>query len=408
MKVKLFLASLVFATAGSSAFAQNAKLAVGPDVMQGYSCPDGRQIFVTRCRDESPDASCQYTEMSRPKNNGFQWEGARTRSDLLASLTGCSLKPAIFTNDGQIALNLSAPSPKPVQAAAPAPATTPPATNMTSTRQPVAASAPKQQSKEIWLLDSGPIVVENGCINGLPIVEKAIAQNPRDAGAFHHRGTCHYLARAYDKALADYTKGESLRTPPYWADPYSRGIALKELGRIEEAEAAFRRAIALDNKQASPFERLGTIFLDRKLYADALGAYDTALAIKPTNELANEGAAIARFHLGRYADAQPFFDEALRTRPDDRRARLYRAQNLDRLDRLDEALADINHVLAKNPDDSGGYMLRWQIYNRRERFAEAQAALEAALRIEPNNDGFKRNLEITRRNAQVQAARGGR
>jgi hypothetical protein len=80
----------------------NTILAVGPDA-GGYSCPDGRQIWVSRCYDQSAQASCQVVHLHQ-KNNGRNPETAATRAELLDGLRGCTLTPLEFGPTGSISL----------------------------------------------------------------------------------------------------------------------------------------------------------------------------------------------------------------------------------------------------------------------------------------------------------------
>jgi hypothetical protein len=68
------------AIALSAAAQGSAKLAVGPDA-GGYLCPDGRKIWVSRCYDQSAQASCQVVHL-HIKNNGLNPETASTRTEL--------------------------------------------------------------------------------------------------------------------------------------------------------------------------------------------------------------------------------------------------------------------------------------------------------------------------------------
>ena len=79
-----------------------ASLAVGPDA-GGYACPDGRQIWVSRCYDQSAQARCQVVHLHQ-KNNGFNPETSATRADLLVSLSECRLVPLEFGPGGSVSL----------------------------------------------------------------------------------------------------------------------------------------------------------------------------------------------------------------------------------------------------------------------------------------------------------------
>lgn len=91
---------LATATAASVTVAHGqSSLAVGPDA-GGYTCPDGREIYVSRCYDNSLTASCQFTRLDTPRRNGFQPESAATRSELLTSLRNCTVVPVKLDADG--------------------------------------------------------------------------------------------------------------------------------------------------------------------------------------------------------------------------------------------------------------------------------------------------------------------
>ncbi len=108
------------AIALSAAAQGSAKLAVGPDA-GGYLCPDGRKIWVSRCYDQSAQASCQVVHL-HVKNNGLNPETASTRTELLAGLKNCVLTPLEFTNSG---VNLLPPKSALPQQTAKAPAASP-------------------------------------------------------------------------------------------------------------------------------------------------------------------------------------------------------------------------------------------------------------------------------------------
>lgn len=124
-----------------SAHAQgSAKLAVGPDA-GGYLCPDGRKIWVSRCYDQSAQASCQVVHL-HIKNNGLNPETAATRTELLASLKNCAVTPLEFTNNGVSLVTPKTPQNKP-------PATTPQPETYT-----VEVPLPKARTALVWVAAS--------------------------------------------------------------------------------------------------------------------------------------------------------------------------------------------------------------------------------------------------------------
>jgi hypothetical protein len=117
-KIATILGCLI---AVAPAVAQAAKLAVGPDA-GGYLCPDGRQLYVKSCYDNSPDARCSVVLIHLPAQNGFQRESTETRSQLTPRLAACKVYPVAF-DKGVVSLVL--PKSAPPQQTAKAPTATP-------------------------------------------------------------------------------------------------------------------------------------------------------------------------------------------------------------------------------------------------------------------------------------------
>lgn len=108
--------------AAAPALAQGARLAVGPDD-GGYLCPDGRQLYVDGCFDNSPYANCAVINMHLPLNRmRWQVETTETRENLIAQVAACKVYPVEF-RDGIVSLVL--PKSVTTQQTANAPAVTP-------------------------------------------------------------------------------------------------------------------------------------------------------------------------------------------------------------------------------------------------------------------------------------------
>ena len=63
----------------------------------------------------------------------------------------------------------------------------------------------------------------------------------------------------------------------------NRGIALRDLGRFEEALAACDRAIEIDPRHAVAHTNRGNALRDLGRFEEALAAYDRAIEIDPRN-----------------------------------------------------------------------------------------------------------------------------
>jgi len=82
------------------------------------------------------------------------------------------------------------------------------------------------------------------------------------------------------------------------------------------AETASRRSIAVDPRDSSAWNNLGTSMIHRQLYAQAIEPLETALEIDPGHANAARNLGIARFGLGRYREAAASFERAAKANPD--------------------------------------------------------------------------------------------
>ena len=88
----------------AAANATNAKLAVGPDA-GGYLCPDGRQLYVKSCYDESSESRCGVVNMHLPPRSDYQVVTTEIRSEVLSRVAACKILPLQFMN-GTVSLVL--------------------------------------------------------------------------------------------------------------------------------------------------------------------------------------------------------------------------------------------------------------------------------------------------------------
>jgi len=79
--------------------------------------------------------------------------------------------------------------------------------------------------------------------------------------------------------------------------------ALFRLGKVPEAEQAFRAVLAKDPQDALSLAGLGAIQLSRNQPAEALKLYEQAKAIQPANPRVRQGVAIAQARLGHLPEA---------------------------------------------------------------------------------------------------------
>jgi hypothetical protein len=99
------------------------------------------------------------------------------------------------------------------------------------------------------------------------------------------------------------------------------GNTLQELGRLQEAEASYNKAIAIKPDLAEAHSNLGITLQELGRPEDAETSYKRAIAIKPDYEEAHYNLGVTLKGLGRLDDAETSFAQAIRLKPDHIKAR---------------------------------------------------------------------------------------
>jgi len=177
----------------------------------------------------------------------------------------------------------------------------------------------------------------------------------------------------------------ALKLDPDFADAHlSRGQALLELGRLEDARLACAAAAALRPRDALALLMLGTALRRLERLPDALDAFAQALTINPdySEALVSKGAILRE--MGRPADALPPLDRALALSPGYALAHSNRANALNDLKRFEEALAAAQRAISLDAKLVEAWIGCGNALRRLHRLAEALSAYERALELRPN------------------------
>lgn len=149
------------------------------------------------------------------------------------------------------------------------------------------------------------------------------------------------------------------KQPPPEADAdalFERGVELDEQGEVDEAAAAWRRAVEVDPAYGPAWYNLGVIAKDEGRWHDARELFDHALAHDPDDaaglhcrghvfqELGED--ALARADLAR---AIEIYGERLDDDPDDAEALFWRGAARARVGDRDAALADLAAAIEREP-----------------------------------------------------------
>jgi tetratricopeptide (TPR) repeat protein len=214
------------------------------------------------------------------------------------------------------------------------------------------------------------------------------------------------------------------------------GRHLEDEGRVDEAVAAHKKAIALDPQSAEVRAELAALYLRQSKAVEALEAADEALAVDPDNREANRVvgtiyAAVAdqgrklrptddpetypakgiealekarrdagfdinlELMLGRlyaqtgdFAKALPLLRHVVDDQPGYQEGAVLLSAVQERAGRTDEAIATLEATLRANPTYFGGQLRLAELYERNSRWAEAAEAFGRAQALNSRASGL--------------------
>ena len=178
------------------------------------------------------------------------------------------------------------------------------------------------------------------------------------------------------------------------------GNLLRELQRYAEAETSFREAIALDPKNAWPWDRLGDLLHDHlQRSAEAEAAYRKAIALDPKGAWPWNGLGNLLRNLQRYPEAETAFRESI-TRDPKNEWPWYNLGILlqEHLQRYAEAETAYREAIARDPKNIWPWKNLVNLYSDYlDRPSDAAEASDNVLRLDPSDDVVHQNRLFLRR-----------
>jgi tetratricopeptide (TPR) repeat protein len=209
-----------------------------------------------------------------------------------------------------------------------------------------------------------------------------IQMAPRNAAGFAHLGAL-LLEKGLWEEGADIL-GQSLKLDPRQPSMLSnRGTALMNLGRTDEAVECFEAAIRQKPRAEQPnnYNNLAIYLQSQGLLAEAIGAYDRAIALNPREPQLWGNRGIVMLLAQRPAEALNSLDKALALDPLYVDAITSRGVALYELDRPAEALEAFERALALQPDRSDTHNNKGLALNKMDRPQEALESVERAMAL---------------------------
>jgi Flp pilus assembly protein TadD len=162
------------------------------------------------------------------------------------------------------------------------------------------------------------------------------------------------------------------------------GSRLHQLGRLEQAEASYKKAIALRPDFAAAHYFLGATLHDLGRLGDAEVSYRTSIALNPNVPGVHVSLGILLRHTGRSEEAEPIYRTAIALKPDLAEAHYNLGVALQDLGSLDGAEASYKKAIALNSRYAEAHSGLGNVLKGGGRLEDAKASYKKALEVKPD------------------------
>ena len=267
----------------------------------------------------------------------------------------------------------------------------------TTQRLSTANNIPIVQDAEFWFEQGNQKYMNGDFIGAIASFDQALEIKPDFHEAWNGRGVALGNLGRLEEAIASWDRALEIKPDDHEAW-YNRGIALRNLGRDEKAIASYDQALEIKPDFHQAWYNRGIALVNLGRYEEAIASYDRALEIKPDFHQAWHNRGVALDNLGRYEKAIASCDKALEFKPDDHQAWYNRGNALDNLGRDEEAIASLDRALEIKPDKDEAWTNRGVALGNLGRYEEAIASYDRALEIKPDKHYAWTNRGVALRN----------
>jgi predicted O-linked N-acetylglucosamine transferase (SPINDLY family) len=201
----------------------------------------------------------------------------------------------------------------------------------------------------------------------------------------------HHEAGRLDDAVALYKRALALK-PDYVEACNNLGVALQTQGRIEEAVAQYRRTLELRPNSAEAHINLGNLCMEQRNFDEAAVHFERALVLKPDAAEAWSNLGNVLREQGRLDDAVTRYKRALALRPDYAEAWNNLGSALHTQGKPDEAVRQYERAIALNPGLADAHNNCGNAFQVQGKLIEAIAQYERAIALNPAFSDAHNNL----------------
>lgn len=227
-------------------------------------------------------------------------------------------------------------------------------------------------------------------VDAAALLQRIVISNPTSSEEIFSLGTA--LANMGDKANAEvqFSRARELSRNELSflraQGDSNWGIALRNEGKLEEAAAAFRRALVGDASYCEAHDNLGEVLWMQKDFGGALSEFQIAVRCSPVSALAHNNLGSAFLYYSHdIPGAIEQFHLCLASRPGYALAHFNLGRALAAKQDLDSANAEFRSAIAIDPDSAGPHVYLGLLLSMREGSVspEAKVEIEKGLHLDP-------------------------
>ena len=215
------------------------------------------------------------------------------------------------------------------------------------------------------------------------LIRESLLANAGNASAHMNLGLALKALGQVDEALAAYARAVALR--PNYAQAYNNAaLALQDSGRWDDAIASFDKAIECQPDYAQAHYNRGVLLQQQGRSDDALASYQMVIEIQPAFPDAFNNRGVVFQEMQRFDAALVDFNQALALAPNYAQAWYNLAHTLAQLDRFEESLASYDKAIACEPIYAQAFNNRGLVLQALGQTELAIASYERAIQIAPD------------------------
>jgi protein O-GlcNAc transferase len=225
-----------------------------------------------------------------------------------------------------------------------------------------------------------------------PLYKQALNLNPEHPDALHLLGVLYSQSGRHDEAIDLIGQAIAVKDSPIFHN--NLGMAYKNTGRFAEAEASFRRALALKADDPGAHFNLGCVLGDTDRREEAVAEFKRAVELAPgyAEALHNLGSVLQE--LKKPEEAEDAYRRALAVNPDYAEACNNLAVVLKEQGNLEEAVSFYEHAVRINPDFMAAWNNLAHALKRQGKLKEATAAYQRTIALDPKNADTYNDLGV--------------